>query len=115
MLNRQAMEGEELIRISLESSQVQLAFNRTTLEIGALFWVKDATGRSTCIDPVTRIGEVELLWSLVGEIGMSVSWAGEITIEFVGGAQLRIPEALDDAPRGTLRGRDGNRNLAEDF
>jgi hypothetical protein len=91
------------------------AVNHTTLEIGTLFWILDGTGRSACIDPNTRQGDVELLWSLVGETGMSVSWTDEIKIKFTGGAQLRIPAAIDGAPRGTLRGRDGDKDLVEDF
>jgi hypothetical protein len=115
MPSRHRMEGEELIRISLEPFHVWLQFDSTTLEIGTMFWLKDGMGRSTCIDPVTRQGEMEMLWSLVGETGQSVSWADEIAIEFTGGARLRIPAALDHAPRGTLRARDGEKNVAEDF
>ena len=112
---RQYLEGEQLIRISLEPMRVVLEFYRTSLEMRTPLWVKDGIGRSTCIDPSTRIGDVDVLWSLVGETGISSTWSDEIKIAFTGGAQLRIPESLDGTPRGTLRGHDDDRNIAEDF
>jgi hypothetical protein len=80
------------------------------------FWVANATGDATRIDPVMHQGDVSPPWSLIGERARSISWADEIEVAFTSGAHLQIPAAIDKAPRGTLMARGANDvHLVEDF
>jgi hypothetical protein len=117
MPNREPMQDEELIRLSLEAFHIQLQFENTALQIGVPFWVSGDSGEAIRIDPVTHQGDVGPLWSLIGERVRSITWADEIEIAFTGGARLRIPAAVDKVPtRGTLMGRGANdENMVEDF
>ena len=44
MINREPMEGEELIRLSLEAFHVQLHFESTILQIGVEFRLSKSGG-----------------------------------------------------------------------
>lgn len=90
--------GDELVRVSLETYEVDLKFQRHTLEIGSEFTVVSGSLHAK-IDPRSHMGNISAVWSLVGTTVQSVEWDQALTIRFSDGSMLVVSPT-----RGQLRG-----------
>ena len=82
--------GDEVVRVSLETFEVDLRFQRSTLEIGCEFTIVSGSQREK-IDPESHTGNIFALWNLIGTTVQSVEWDEALSIRFSNGSMIQIP------------------------
>ncbi|WP_210164564.1 DUF6188 family protein [Bradyrhizobium sp. WSM3983] len=104
--------GDELVEVSLRPYNLSFIFVKSELQIDAPFAVSLPDGTSAKFLPKEGIGNLEILWGLVGKTVEAVIWNETITVRFSDGKQIFV-EPSEGHPRGLIRGRDDM--TVEDF
>jgi len=83
--------GEEIIRISLESSTVDIHLEKSQVQIGSSFLVR-RVGHDNCrISPQSKAGEVSALWPSLGSRIVSVVWGRDLVLTLDDGNGIVVP------------------------
>ena len=106
--------GEEILRVSLESSGVYVHLTKSQLQISSDFFVRKLGDDDQSISPKSKVGSMSALWSILGDHIIAVIWGNELVVKLDSGAAIVIPPSASGY-RGTILTEDGSNTAMEDF
>ena len=104
----------EIIRVSSDSSGVDIQLNESLVQIRSDFFVRCAGYNESKVLPGPRTAEMSALWSSVGSCIVSVIWGRDLTIEIDNGVQIVVPPS-PFGHRETILSSEGKQAFWDDF
>lgn len=114
MHEQDPLVGEEILRVSLESSGVYIHLTKSQIQIGSDFFIRHMGSDDQSVLPRSKIGDMSALWSSLGSRIVAVVWEHEVTFKLDSGAEIVVPPS-SFGYRGTILTKDGSDTAVEDF
>ena len=106
--------GEEIVRVSMESSGVFIDTDGSQIQIGSEFFVRRIDRDDCWISPKSKAGEVSALWPSLGSRVASVAWGHDLILTLNDGVEIVVPPS-SSGYRGTVLSHNGKNATWDDF